>query len=106
MTDQVVFSAAAEKDVAELLAYLVPEAGERTARAWVDRLIVYCEGFATFPERGTRRDDIARVCVRLVIDGGRRSLSRAFRVDGNFVVILRMLHGGRALEAVEDIDRE
>ncbi len=103
MTHQVVFSAAAEKDVAELLAYLVPEAGERTARAWVDRLIVYCEGFATFPERGTRRDDIAPG-LRTV--GYRRRATIAFRVDGNVVVILRMLHGGRALEAVEDIDDE
>ncbi|SIT54460.1 putative plasmid stabilization protein [Mesorhizobium prunaredense] len=103
MTHQVVFSAAAEKDVAELLAYLVPEAGERTARAWVDRLIVYCEGFATFPERGTRRDDIA---PGLRTIGYRRRATIAFRGDGNVVVILRMLHGGRALEAVEDIDDE
>jgi plasmid stabilization system protein ParE len=81
----------------------VPEAGERTARAWADRLIVYCEGFATFPERGTRRDDIAPG-LRTV--GYRRRATIAFRVDGNVVVILRMLHGGRALEAVEDMDDE
>jgi toxin ParE1/3/4 len=89
--------------VAELLAYLVPEAREKIARAWIDRLIFYCEGFATFPERGTRRDDIAPG-LRTV--GYRRRATIAFRVDGNIVVILRMLHGGRALEAVEDIDGE
>jgi len=48
----VLFSDDAEEDVAELLQYLVPVAGERIARRYVDRLIDYCYSFETFPERG------------------------------------------------------
>lgn len=39
MKYEVLFSDDAEEDVAELLAYLVPRAGERVARRYVDRLI-------------------------------------------------------------------
>lgn len=58
MTHRVVFSRAAEQDLLDLLTYLVPQAGERIARAYVDRLINYCSDFGTFPERGTRHDDV------------------------------------------------
>lgn len=43
-------SEAAEQDLAELLDYLVPRAGERVARVYLDRILDYCAGFATFPE--------------------------------------------------------
>ena len=62
MKFRVVFSVAAEKDVAELLTYLVHEAGEQVARAYVDRLVDYCAGLETFPQRGARRDDLHPAC--------------------------------------------
>ena len=87
-------SDAAWNDVAELLDFLVPSAGEVAARSYVDRLIGYCAGFSTFPERGTRRDDISPG-LRTV--GYRRQATIAFRVEADRVIILRILYGGRDL---------
>ena len=94
MTYRVVFSEAAEKDVTELLDYLVPAAGERVARAYVDRLIDYCAGFETFPERGLRRDDL-RPGLRIVGYRGRASI--AFLVLDDVVTIVPIFHGRRDL---------
>ncbi|MCA0000002.1 MULTISPECIES: type II toxin-antitoxin system RelE/ParE family toxin [unclassified Mesorhizobium] len=92
MTHRVVFSKAAEKDLLDLLTYLVPQAGERIARAYIDRLIDYCAHFDTFPERGTRHDDI-RPGLRTV--GYRRRATIAFAIEDETVTILRVFHGGR-----------
>ena len=58
MKYQVRFHAAAERDIAELLSELVPKARVETALRFVGR-IVDCLDFETFPERGTRHDEIA-----------------------------------------------
>jgi plasmid stabilization system protein ParE len=55
----VVFDADARADLAELYEYLLPEAGERIARDYVDRLIDRCATFETFPERGTKTSVLA-----------------------------------------------
>ncbi|MER9303089.1 type II toxin-antitoxin system RelE/ParE family toxin [Mesorhizobium sp. M0293] len=92
MTHRVAFSEAAEKDLLNLLIYLVPQAGERIARAYVDRLIDYCSDFVTFPERGTRHDDV-RPGLRTV--GYRRRATIAFTIKDKTVTIVRIFHGGR-----------
>jgi plasmid stabilization system protein ParE len=55
----VVFDVDARADLAELYEYLLPEAGERIDRDYIDRLIDDCAAFETFPERGMRREDIS-----------------------------------------------
>ncbi|MBS3647032.1 type II toxin-antitoxin system RelE/ParE family toxin [Pseudaminobacter sp. 19-2017] len=99
MTHTVLLSGAAWDDIAELLEFLVPRAGESVARAYVDRLIGFCEGFSLFPERGTRRDDISPG-LRTV--GYRRQATIAFRVEADRVIILRILYGGRDLSRLLD----
>lgn len=89
------FSEAAEQDVVDLLDYLVPRAGERVARAYVDRLIDYCADFENFPERGLRRDDIS---PGLRIVGYHRKATIAFRIAGRTATILRIYHGGRNID--------
>lgn len=61
------FGEAAEQDVVDLLDYLLPRAGERVARAYVDGLMEYCADFETFPGRGLRRDDLSPGCALSVI---------------------------------------
>ena len=95
MSYTVRFSTAAEEDVAELLAYLVPRAGERVARNYVDKLIDYCAAFETFPERGTAHDEI-RKGLRTV--GYHRKATIAFRVEDDAVTIIRVFHGGRNVD--------
>lgn len=89
------FSEAAEQDVVDLLDYLVPRAGERVARAYVDAIIDYCADFEAFPERGLRRDDIS---PGLRIVGYHRKATIAFRITGRTVAILRIYHGGRNID--------
>ena len=99
MRYRVRFHPAAEQDIAELLTQLAPKAGARVAENFVGRIIDYCESFATFPERGTRHDDIAPG-LRTV--GWRRRATIAFEVSGDTVVILRILYAGRTLELPEE----
>lgn len=98
MKYEVLFSDDAEDDVAELLSYLVPRAGEYVARRYVDRLIDYCHSFEDSPERGIRSD--LDPDLRLV--GYRRRATIAFRVTGNTVLIARIFNRGRDIAFNED----
>lgn len=98
MKYEVRFSEAAERDVAELLAYLVAQAGEAVARAYVDRLIEYCAGFEIFPERGTRRKEMPS--LRTV--GYRRHATIAFRVVGDVVIVVRLFHRGQEVKLPDE----
>lgn len=99
MKYKVRFHAAAQRDLAELLTELAPKAGIVTATRFVDRIIDYCLSFETFPQRGTRHDEISPG-LRTV--GWRRRATIAFEVTGNTVIILRMLYAGRSLELPEE----
>ncbi|WP_133117219.1 type II toxin-antitoxin system RelE/ParE family toxin [Mesorhizobium sanjuanii] len=66
---------------------------------FVSRIIEYCLGFETFPERGMRHDDIAPG-LRTV--GWRRRATIAFEVTGTTVVVLRILYAGRMLELPDE----
>lgn len=98
----VLFSDDAEEDVAELLAYLLPIAGEQVARRYVDRLIDYCYSFEMFPERGALSDQ--KPGLRLV--GYRRKATIAFQVKSDTVIIARIFHRGRNvdLDETDDLD--
>lgn len=91
MSHTVVFDIAAESDLADLYDYLLPRAGERDAGTYVNDIIDYCAGFATFPERGTRSD--IRPGLRIV--GFQHKATIAFEVKPDRVIILRIFHGGR-----------
>lgn len=88
----VVFSPEAIQDFNDLYSYIVSDAGAPRARSYVGNIYDYCLSFETFPERGTRRDDLAPG-LRTV--GYHRRATIAFRIDGAEVTILRMFHHGR-----------
>ena len=69
-----------------------------TAAHFVDGIIAYCESFETFPERGTRRDDLL---PGLRIIGYRKSVTVAFRVsaDAQVVSIVGVFYGGQDYES-------
>ncbi|MBB6508970.1 plasmid stabilization system protein ParE [Rhizobium soli] len=97
------FSDAAEDDVIELLTYLLPRAGERVARLYVDQIVDHCHSFERFPERGSRLE--SKLGVRLV--GYRRKATIAFMIKGDTVTILRIFHHGRNIDFdPEDPDPE
>lgn len=89
------FLPAAAEDLKKLFDYISPRAGDAVARDFVTRLHGYCLGLDLFPERGTQRDDI-RSGLRLL--GYRRQATIAFSMQGETVVILRILLRGQDVE--------
>lgn len=94
MTHKVLFAPEAQNDLKELYLYIAERAGERRAMAYIERIEAYCLGFADFPERGNRRDD---VFPGLRIIGFEGRITLAFLVGADTVSFLRILYGGRDL---------
>ncbi|CAN7654791.1 type II toxin-antitoxin system RelE/ParE family toxin [Bosea sp. LjRoot9] len=84
----------AEADLAAIYDYIRDQASQAIAQGYVQRIMAYLAGFDTFPERGTRRDDI-RPGLRII--GFERRVTIAFLVEGDEVVVSNVLYGGRAL---------
>jgi toxin ParE1/3/4 len=95
------FRPQAEADLFGLYDYIAQEAGHAVAGGYIDRIETACMALASFPERGTRRDDI-RPGLRTV--GFERRATIIFQVSQAEVVIVRVLYGGRdADRALRDI---
>ena len=93
---EVGFTPEAQSDLYRLEDYIAGRSGAERASAYVDRVYAYCQSFAHFAERGTMRNDI-RPGLRLI--GFERRITIAFHVTDEFVVIDRILYGGRDLPA-------
>jgi toxin ParE1/3/4 len=91
---EVVFAPEAQQDILQIYEYVAEQAGAARAQNFADRVISYCEGLTTFPERGTRRDDLG---PGLRVIGYRRRVTIAFHVEAGRVTIDRLLYGGRDL---------
>jgi len=73
------FAPAAREQLDAIEDYIAFASGlPATAARFVDGIVAYCESFAMFPERGTRRDDLLP-CLR--VTSYRKSTTVAFRVD-------------------------
>jgi toxin ParE1/3/4 len=92
----VVFSPEAQDDLRRLSLYIAERSGASRALAYLDRIEASCLGLGDFPERGTRRDDL---WPGLRTMGFERRVTIAFTVATEAVTILRVLYGGRDLEA-------
>lgn len=101
MSHAVVFDPDAEEDLAQIGEWIAERAGETIALNYVEALRSYCRGFSTFPERGTRREDL-KAGLRTI--GFRRRVTIVFTVEASRVVILRLFYGGRSLDALIDLD--
>ncbi len=83
-----------DADLAELYDYIAPRGGRSVARRYINQLVDYCTSFETFPARGTRHNDIGR-SIRIV--GFKHKASIVFRIEGDWGVIMRILHPGKSL---------
>jgi toxin ParE1/3/4 len=99
VTRRVVFSPEARTDLRQLYLYIAGRSGDARALAYVERIEAFCLGFADFPERGTRRDDLHS---GLRTTGFERRVTLAFTAAADTVTILRILYGGRDLERAFD----
>jgi len=94
---KVTFRPLAESDLIALYDYIAGEAGSEIAGAYIERIEAACLSLETFPQRGTRRDDI-RPGLRTI--GFERRATIAFRVVKSEVTIVRIFYGGRDYEGI------
>ena len=97
MTREVVFSPEALGDLFSLYDYIAASSGAGRAQGYTDRIVAHCLGLVTFPERGTRREDLR---PGLRITTYRRRVTVAFHIGPTTVTIDRILYGGRDLPDV------
>lgn len=97
MTREVVFAPEALADLFELYDYIAADAGAERAHGYTDRIVATCRNLVTFPERGTRRDDL-RLGLRTTTY--RRRVTIAYHITDTQVVIDRIVYGGRNLPAL------
>jgi toxin ParE1/3/4 len=70
------FRPLAEADLFDLYRDIAEQAGVAIAGTYIDRIEAACRKLETFPERGTRRDDIPPASARWALNVGLRSYSR------------------------------
>jgi toxin ParE1/3/4 len=92
---RVVFAPEARAQLLSIYRYIAGEAGLPVALAFTTAIVDYCESFTTFPNRGTRRDDL-RPGLRTI--GFRRRVTIAFDVDDETIAIVGVFYGGRDIE--------
>jgi toxin ParE1/3/4 len=99
----VIFSQSAEDDLIAIYDYIAERASADIALQFIERIEAYCLGFATAPERGTKRDDL-RPNLRMV--GFRRRATILFEVDRRKkrVVIHGVYYAGRSIRLAADDD--
>jgi toxin ParE1/3/4 len=76
--------------------YIAFRDGPERAIGYIDRIEECCQSLAMFSDRGIRRDDL-RSGLRIL--GFERRAVIAFQIGAETVTILRILYGGRDLEA-------
>jgi toxin ParE1/3/4 len=93
----VVFTPRAERQLDSLFTYIADRSGESRADNFVSAIVADCLSLSTFPERGTKRDDIRS---NLRTKGYRRRVTIAFSVNAsvNIVAIHGVFYGGQDYE--------
>lgn len=83
----------AEFDLLHIYRYISNKSSSRAvARGYISRIRAFLADFETFPERGTVRSELRE---GLSIVGFERRISIAFVVEGDVVVVLRVLCAGQ-----------
>jgi toxin ParE1/3/4 len=96
MSRRVVFAPGVEAQLVALYRYIMQQASVEIAERFTIAIIEHCEGLATFPHRGTPRDDIRPGLRALPF---RRRVTIAYAVDADQVVILGIYYGGQDFTA-------
>ncbi len=96
---RVIYAPEAQQGLFGLYGYIAERADPERARAYAARIEACCDGLGNFPERGSARDDLL---PGLRVIGFERRVTIAFHVTPEFVVIDRILYGGRDLDTSFD----
>lgn len=95
----VIFTPRAEQQLDDLYRYISDNNGKVRADNYVGGIVADCLSLSTFPERGTKRDDIR---PNLRTKGYARRVTIAFSVNvmTNTVVIHGVFYGGQDFESL------
>jgi toxin ParE1/3/4 len=96
MAHKVRFRPEAEADLFSFYRYISSHSGLARAGDYIGRIEAACMALATFPQRGTKRDDL-EPGIRTI--GFERRATIAFRVADDTVQIVRIFYAGRDYEA-------
>lgn len=99
----VFFSPEAEADLASLRGWITTVAGRGVADQYFERLENFCLGLSHASERGTARNDIID---GLRISAFERSVTIAFAVSEDRVIILRLFYRGADWEHADEFQVE
>ncbi|MEN5060919.1 type II toxin-antitoxin system RelE/ParE family toxin [Luteimonas sp. TWI1416] len=103
MSYRVEFAPEAVAQLAAIEEYIINAGAPASAVRYVDAIVAYCESLETFPERGTKRDDLF---PGLRITSYRGAAVIAFLVDAEreVVSILGVFYGGQDYEGMWSLD--
>ena len=97
MKYNVVYTPDALRQLDQLQRQISAAASPLIAQRYVAAIMRQCASLATFPLRGTKRDDVR---PGLRVFGFRRRVLIGFRVANDRVVILGVLYGGQDFESL------
>jgi len=98
---RVIFSPEAEAQLVAIYRWIAERTAPTIAERFTGAIVDYCQKLESFPERGTRRDDL-RSGLRTI--GFRRRVTIAFAVEADIVTIIGIFYGGRDFEAAFHVD--
>ena len=102
----VVFTPRAERQLSTLYDYIADESGQARADNFVGGIVADCLSLSTFPERGTKRDDIRRN-LRTVGYARRVTIAFSVNISTEIVAIHGVFYGGQDFERMlRDTDRD
>jgi toxin ParE1/3/4 len=95
----VIFTPRALRQLAGLYTYIADHGGQARAESFTGRIVADCKSLSTFPERGSKRDDIR---PNLRTKGYAKSVTIAFSVNAatDTVAIHGVFYGGQDFESV------
>jgi toxin ParE1/3/4 len=93
---KVIFRPQAEADLLALYRHIAEASGLSIASGYIDRIEIACMSLATFPNRGTKRDDLAPGLRTIAFE---RRVTIAYRVLKTRVEIVTIAYGGRDFES-------
>ncbi len=102
----VVFTPRAERQLANLYAYIANQSGVKQAENFVEAIVDDCRSLSAIPQRGVKRDDI-RPNLRVKGYARRASIAFSISAESAVVTIHGVFYGGQDFEPLlRDADND
>ena len=93
----VIFTPRAERQLTSLYGYIADQSGDARADNFVGNIVADCLSLSTFPQRGTKRDDI-RPNLRTTSYARRVTIAFSVNTNSAIVTIHGVFYGGQNFE--------